>query len=124
VNPLVPALNAQFGAGAGGKRGFRACTIRAAPNGMGTPTLFVRRPVSVRRRGLRPAYGAGLNPCRGAMRGGDAVSAVRGVACLEWSMRIGDHKPCANGHGAGGDCPLKYSLQKRLRDGKTAVENT
>jgi len=52
LKPLVFALNAQFGVGAGGKRGksdslSRACVLRAIPNGMGKPTLFTWRPVLV-----------------------------------------------------------------------------
>ena len=53
MKPLVPALNAQFGVGAGGKRGLdlcfgRACVLRALSNGMENPTLFTWRPVLVR----------------------------------------------------------------------------
>ena len=50
LKPLVSALNAQFGVGAGGKRdpSDRACVLRALSNGMEDPTLFTRRPVLVR----------------------------------------------------------------------------
>ena len=54
LKPLVSALNAQFGVGAGGKRGqdlsssHRACVLRALSNGMENPTLLAWRPVLVR----------------------------------------------------------------------------
>ena len=52
LKPLVSALNAQFGVGAGGKRGRttsdRACVFRALSNGMENPTLFSWRPDLVR----------------------------------------------------------------------------
>ena len=50
LKPLVPALDAQFGVGAGGKHGkeCRACVLRALSNGMENPTLFSWRPVLVR----------------------------------------------------------------------------
>jgi len=44
VKLVVPALNAQFGVGAGRKRFLSACAIRALSNGMENPTLLVRRP--------------------------------------------------------------------------------
>ena len=45
--------------------------------------------------------------------------AVCRVACLEWDLRIGDLNVRRCGHIAGRYCPLKYFLQKRLRDGST-----
>ncbi len=62
MKPVVPALDAQSGVGAGGKR-FGACILRAIPNGMRNPSLFVRRPEFVEgkaqvfrvRLGIEPA---------------------------------------------------------------------
>ena len=53
LKPLVSALNAQFGVGAGGKCGlssgsYRVCVLRAFTNGMENPTLLAWRPVLVR----------------------------------------------------------------------------
>jgi hypothetical protein len=50
--------------------------------------------------------------------------AVCRVACLEWNLRIGEPNARRCGHSAMRYCLLKYFLQKRLRDGETAVENT
>jgi len=49
--------------------------------------------------------------------------AVCSVACLEWEMRI-DESPVGAMAIAIAGLLLKYFLQKRLRDGLTAVENT
>jgi hypothetical protein len=49
VKPLVLALDAQFGVGAGGTLLYGACICRAIFNGMENPTLLMRRPVLVRR---------------------------------------------------------------------------
>jgi len=49
--------------------------------------------------------------------------AVCSVACLEWKMRIGESHVCVMAITIAG-LPLKYFLQKRLRDGLTVVENT
>ena len=49
--------------------------------------------------------------------------AVCSVACLEWNMRIGFKQWVVMAITV--HCiPLKYILQKRLRDSVTAVENT
>ena len=57
MKPLVLALNAQFGVGAGGNRSGglpqwcphpSGCVSRAFHNGMRSPTLFAWRPVLVR----------------------------------------------------------------------------
>ena len=101
-----------------------ACGLRAAPNGMGEPTLFPWRPACVPRRtpvrvsdlGTERAtnlYCGATRPC--------AVNAVCRVACLEWRWRIGEHNldPPARGEG---DRSVKPSLQKRLRDGSTVAE--
>ena len=48
MKPLVLASYAQFGVGAGGRRGLvRACGCRAPSNGMEDPTLLPWRPVVV-----------------------------------------------------------------------------
>ena len=49
--------------------------------------------------------------------------AVCSVACLEWKMRIGESLVSVMAI-AKASLPLKYFLQKRLRDGLTVVENT
>ena len=49
--------------------------------------------------------------------------AVCSVACLEWNMRIGFKLGVVMAMTTS-SVPLKYILQKRLRDSGTAVENT
>ena len=44
MKPLVPALNAQFGVGAGRKAKNFACIFRAPYNGMKDATLLMWRP--------------------------------------------------------------------------------
>ena len=63
MKPLVPASYAQFGVGAGGRRGSpRVCDGRAPSNGMEDPTLLPWRPAVVHRRTpsvvKRPVYEA------------------------------------------------------------------
>ncbi|MDR2569803.1 MAG: hypothetical protein LBD23_05845 [Oscillospiraceae bacterium] len=53
----------------------------------------------------------------------NASGAVCSVACLEWQMRIGESFACVMAI-TKVSLPLKYFLQKRLRDGLTVVENT
>ena len=105
------ALNAQFGVGAGGKRGKgkssnRACVLRALSNGMENPTLFAWRPVLVRDsldyayiletdpvRIRREPVLRCVKPCKKAWAKACGVGtgvldsspgAVCSVACLEW----------------------------------------
>ena len=67
VKSLVPAAYAQFGVGAGGRRGSpRVCDGRAPSNGMEDPTLPPWRPAVVHRRTppvvKRPVYEADDEP--------------------------------------------------------------
>jgi len=50
--------------------------------------------------------------------------AVCRVACLEWCVRIGETRRRKSRPDDRSHCPLKYTLQKRLRSGVTVVENT
>ena len=63
MKPLVPASYAQFGVGAERKAHIALADSRAFLNGMGKPTLRLRRPGRVHRRTplwyFRPVYGPG-----------------------------------------------------------------
>ena len=111
----------------GGESESCACGLRATPNGMGEPTLFLRRLVAVPERtpgfGYRLRYGTGYEP---ALRCYPALSRER---CVQSSL------PCVGRVDREVEAPvsparetvlipLKPWLQKRLRDGLTAVEIT
>ena len=128
MKPLVLASYAQFGVGAGGRRGSpRVCGGRAPSNGMEDPTLLPWRPAVVHRRTpsvvKRPVYEADDEP---AMRCYPALCRER---CVQSSL------PCVGRVDREVEAPLppargsvlilsKPCLQKRLRDGLTAVEIT
>ena len=128
MKSLVPAAYAQFGVGAGGRRGSpRVCDGRAPSNGMEDPTLPPWRPAVVHRRTppvvKRPVYEADDEP---AMRCYPALCRER---CVQSSL------PCVGRVDREVEAPvsparetvlipLKPWLQKRLRDGLTAVEIT
>ena len=128
MKSLVPAAYAQFGVGAGGRRGSpRVCDGRAPSNGMEDPTLLPWRPAVVHRRTppvvKRPVYEADCEP---AMRCYPALCRER---CVQSSL------PCVGRVDREVEAPvsparetvlipLKPWLQKRLRDGLTAVEIT
>ena len=151
LKPLVSALNAQFGVGAGGKCGQRkfsehldrACVLRALSNGMENPTLFAWRPDLVRDKSRTTQAWTCIavhkaldktwkvfapNTWAKACGAGtdvldDAPGAVCSVACLEWYVRI-EETPVWIMAIVQAGLLLKYLLQKRLRDGLTVVENT
>ncbi len=81
-----------------------ACLCRATPNGMGAPTLPVWRPGAVGGRtpmnGQRSVYGPGVNLYCGALRAASACAVCR-VACLEWTMRMGELRTPLPGQGEG-----------------------
>ena len=104
-----------------------ACGRRAPSNGMEDPTLPLWRPAVVHRRTpsavKRPVYEADdLNLQCGA-NAAMPPNAVCRVACLAWVGWIGELMHRLPGQGRD-DIPLKPSLQKRIRNGLTAVEIT
>ena len=125
---LVPAAYAQFGVGAGRRCGSpRICGGGAPSNGMEDPTLPLWRPAVVHRRTpfvvKRLVYEADYEP---AMRCYPALCRER---CVQSSL------PCVGRVDREVEAPLplargsvlilsKPCLQKRLRDGFTAVEIT
>ena len=104
----------------------RACGFRAPSNGMEDPTLRSWRPAVVHRR--TPFVVSDLctkqiaNLHRGATRP-CAVNAVCRVACLAWAGWMGESTRHVPGQGRSA-ISLKPCLQKRIRDGLTAVEIT
>ena len=125
---LVPAAYAQFGVGAGRRCGSpRICGGGAPSNGMEDPTLPLWRPAVVHRRTpfvvKRLVYEADYEP---AMRCYPALCRERCVQsslpCVEWVNEGAKRKHPRPGILS--DIPLKPPLQKRLRDGLTAVEIT
>ncbi len=103
-----------------------ACGCRAPLNGMRDPTLLPWRPAVVHRR--TPFVVSDLctkqiaNLHRGATRP-CAVNAVCRVACLAWAGWMGESTRQVPGQGRSA-ISLKPCLQKRIRDGLTAVEIT
>ena len=96
----------------GGESESCACGLRATPNGMGEPTLFLRRLVAVPERtpgfGYRLRYGTGYEP---ALRCYPASSRERCVQCsLPCVSRSGKGKLSVRGPWpwAGG----RYSLER------------
>ena len=112
MKPVVPALNAQFGVGAGGS-GFCRCGLRALSNGM-----EMSDPVVVETCFCIGTHShCGTVSVRGRMGTCNAVpilDAVCRVACLAWRMRIGDLAFLESWPDSEGNCPLKYPLQKRI----------
>ena len=127
TKPVVPAANAQFGVGAGGRR-LGVCVFRAISNGMEETTLLMRRPDLVRRstsNGNAACVRLRIEPAarcilRRIFAAGRCVQSS--LPCVGLTDR--GFTRCDHGHGLRRYCPLKYSLQKRLRDGLTAVEDT
>ena len=129
MNPLVPASYAQFGVGAGGRRG-----ICAAPADSGRPPMAWRTRPCFRGdlllcTGVLPLWSSDLctkqieNLHCGAKAACGRCNAVCRVACLAWAGWIGELMRELPGQGANA-IPLKPCLQKRLRDGLTVVEIT
>ena len=106
---------------------MHACGCRAPLNGMRDPTLLPWRPAVVHRR--TPLVVSDLctkqieNLHCGAKAACGRCNAVCRVACLAWAGWIGELMRELPGQGANA-IPLKPCLQKRLRDGLTAVEIT
>ena len=123
---LVPAAYAQFGVGAGRRCGSpRICGGGAPSNGMEDPTLPLWRPAVVHRRTpfvvKRPVYEADCEP---AMRCYPALCRER---CVQSSLpcvgrvdrEVEAPLPPARGSVLILSKPLKFFLQKRIRNGVT-----
>ena len=111
----------------GGAANYRACKSRAPSNGMEDPTLLLWRPVLV--RGRTPLVVSDLCTkqienlqCGATQPSGCERCVQSSLPCVEW-VDLGAKRKRPR-PGTFSDIPLKPSLQKRLRDGLTAVEIT
>ena len=129
MKSLVPAAYAQFGVGAGGRRGSpRVCGGRAPSNGMEDPTLLPWRPAVVHRRTppvvsdlctrqLTSSTPMARNLHRGATRPLCRERCVqRSLPCVGNSDRRTTYRLRPR---AKYDRSLKFFLQKRIRNGVT-----
>ena len=128
MKPLVPASYAQFGVGAGGRCGLvRTCGCRALSNGMENPTLPSWRPALVDGRTplavTDPPTKQIANLQCGATRSWNRERCVQSsLPCVDMADRraLGTQSPARDDRAIS----LKPCLQKRLREGLTAVEIT